>query len=318
LYCDSNGQISKPFPDKPYCEQTQGNIGVVNNAGGIVSFCQTVLPGNEAMIIPTEVNGYATLANPGPDYWCGTAAHYYINPPGIGAGQGCVWGSKDNPWGNWSPYVAGANTDANGQTFLKLGWNPIYLEPMTPFRNNMPDWGVSIECPNGGCNGLPCAIDPSQNNVNQMRGGKAMGAGGGNFCVVTVSPGAQANIVVTGPGGGNGGQFYGQQSSSEAPSSTTTWEESSTWSSSWAEWSSSSSYSWSVENATSYTPTSTDAHQPKYTLFDTEPASTPTSSDLPKATLTSPAIADATSGANRDTLSLVAGAVGLLAAVAQL
>ena len=69
LYCDSNGQISKPFPDKPYCQSTATNIGAVNNAGGVVSFCQTVLPGNEAMLIPTEVNDYATLVVPGTDYW---------------------------------------------------------------------------------------------------------------------------------------------------------------------------------------------------------------------------------------------------------
>lgn len=228
LYCDSNGQISKPFPDKPYCQSTTSNIGVVNNAGSVVSFCQTVLPGNEAMLIPTAVEGSATLAAPGTDYWCGTAAHYYINPPGVGVGEACVWGSSTNPYGNWSPYVAGANVDASGQTFIKLGWNPIYLEQATPFRNTMPNWGVKIDCPNGGCNGLPCAIDPTQNNVNSMMGSASNGAGGGAFCVVTVSKGATANFVITGGNGGGsssqspakGGQFW--QSSNAASSSTPT------------------------------------------------------------------------------------------------
>ena len=274
------------------------------------------------MLIPTEVNGYATLANPGPDYWCGTAAHYYINPPGKGAGESCVWGSKDNPVGNWSPYVAGANVDASGETFIKLGWNPIYLEPMTPFRDNMPDWGVKIDCPNGGCNGLPCAIDPSENRVNQMRGSKANGAGGGAFCVVTVSKGATANFVITGPGGGNGGQFYGQ-SSSAAPSSTTSWEASST---AWSDWSSASSTysstsSWSG-NSTSYAPSSSAGPQsPKYSLFATAPASTAdaeVSSRLASATLTAPAIAEATGGASTKSWSSAGVIVAVLAAAARL
>ena len=42
--------------------------------GGGVAFCQTVLPGNEAMLIPTLVQGTTTLAVPGTSYWCGTAA----------------------------------------------------------------------------------------------------------------------------------------------------------------------------------------------------------------------------------------------------
>jgi hypothetical protein len=50
------------------------SIGAVNKAGSIVSFCQTVLPGNEAMLIPTAVEITAQLTIPTTDYWCGTAA----------------------------------------------------------------------------------------------------------------------------------------------------------------------------------------------------------------------------------------------------
>lgn len=164
------------------------------------------------MLIPTSVSGSATLAVPGTDYWAGTAAHYYINPPGTDAGTACVWGTNANPYGNWSPYVAGANQDASGEIFIKLGWNPIYLEAATPFRNTMPSWGVEIDCPNGGCNGLPCAISPSTNSVNQMMGSASDGAGGGAFCVVTVAKGSTANFVITGGSGSSsssqGGQFY--------------------------------------------------------------------------------------------------------------
>lgn len=98
--------------------------------------------------------------------------------------------------GNWSPYVAGANTDRNGDTYIKLAWNPIYLEPATPFRDKMPTWGVKIEC-EGQCNGLPCAIDPAYHKVNEVEGqGSSDGAGGANFCVVTVPEGSNANFVV--------------------------------------------------------------------------------------------------------------------------
>ncbi|RMZ76444.1 hypothetical protein DV737_g4789, partial [Chaetothyriales sp. CBS 132003] len=221
LYCDSDGNIQKPFPDKPYCKSTATNIGVVNTCGSQVSFCQTVLPGNEAMLIPTAVLDSATLAVPDTSYWAGTAAHYYINPPGVDTDTACVWGTSSNPWGNWSPYVAGANADSSGETFIKLGWNPIYLEPATPFRNTKPTWGVKIDCPDGGCNGLPCAIDPSQDSVNQMNGEQAIGAGGASFCVVTVAKGSTANFVVFESGSNNGdkgGQFYQSSAASSSPS----------------------------------------------------------------------------------------------------
>jgi hypothetical protein len=248
------------------------------------------------MLIPTTVSGYASLAVPDPSYWCSTAAHYYINPPGTSADEACVWGSTANPWGNWSPYVAGANSDASGETFIKLGWNPIYLEQATPFRNTVPSWGVKIDCPNGGCNGLPCAIDPSQNGVNQMTGGSSQGAGGGAFCVVTVAKGSTANFVVFNAGGDQsdnggsssghpgsstsnggqgpgGGQFFGQTSSwpsttstsTQATSTSTTWEDDS-WSSSATSSSETATSTWSETTSThhNYLPT----HSPYYSLFN--------------------------------------------------
>jgi Beta-glucosidase (SUN family) len=74
LYCDRDGKIKKPFPDKPYCKDAKAGIGAISKASGAVAFCQTVLPGNEAMLIPTHVDGWTELAVPGTDYWCGTAA----------------------------------------------------------------------------------------------------------------------------------------------------------------------------------------------------------------------------------------------------
>ena len=74
LYCDNSGKVQKPFPNKPYCVDGTGNIGCQNKASGNVAFCQTVLPGNEAMLIPTNIETWAQLAVPGPSYWAGTAA----------------------------------------------------------------------------------------------------------------------------------------------------------------------------------------------------------------------------------------------------
>ncbi len=49
--------------------------------------------------------------------------------------------------------------------------------------------GVKIECDGPGCNGLPCACDPSIHGMNGCSSGSVAGAGGAAFCVVTVPPG---------------------------------------------------------------------------------------------------------------------------------
>ncbi|KAF8421476.1 hypothetical protein EV426DRAFT_536422 [Tirmania nivea] len=203
LYCNDDGEIEIPFPDKPMCYDGTGAYKVKNLSGASVAICQTVLPGNEAMLIPTVVDSTATLAVPDTSYWCKTAAHFYINPPGVSATDGCIWGSKDKPHGNWTPYVAGANELNSGETFVKIGWNPIYIEPDVPFRTERPDYGIRIEC-DGKCGGLPCEIDPAIHDVNEVSQMKGAGAGGANFCVVSVPKGSSANLVIFKVGGGSG------------------------------------------------------------------------------------------------------------------
>lgn len=198
LFCDQNGNIQKPFPDKPYCVPGTGASTVRNLAGGVVSFCQTVLPGNEAMLIPNEIApaSSAMLAVPDISYWLSTAAHYYINTPGVPASEACVWGTKDSPIGNWSPYVAGTNTDASGKTFVKLGWNPVYLESASFFHDKLPAFGIRLVC-EGNCLGLPCALDPGRNGVNEETSNNgAYGAGGADFCVGTAELGSKLHIEV--------------------------------------------------------------------------------------------------------------------------
>ncbi|KAF5101436.1 hypothetical protein D0Z00_000915 [Geotrichum galactomycetum] len=198
LYCNEDGKIEKPFPKKDYCADGTGSAHVKNTCGNVISFCQTVLPGNEAMLIPTEIHAGKTeiIAVPDPSYWVSTAAHYYINAPGVGVEEGCVWGTKANPIGNWSPYVAGANADASGNTFVKIGWNPVYLESDCPFKTTLPNFGLRLVC-KGSCVGLPCEINPKVNGVNEVTSLlQADGAGGGAFCVGTAQPGSHMYIEV--------------------------------------------------------------------------------------------------------------------------
>lgn len=199
LYCDEDGAINKPFPSEEYCVEGMGNVKAVNNCGKTVSFCQTVLPGNENMLIPTAVDSTATLAVPGTSYWDATAAHYYINEPGYTTDEACGWGTSAKPIGNWAAYVAGANQDAMGNTYVKLGWNPIYTGDYSGVK---PSFGIKIEC-DGDCVGQ-CSIDPSTDGfggVNSLE--SSTGAGGADFCVVTVTSGS-ANIVVFNVDGSTG------------------------------------------------------------------------------------------------------------------
>lgn len=40
LYCNPDGSISKPFPDKPYCVNGAGTYVAVNQAGADLAICQ--------------------------------------------------------------------------------------------------------------------------------------------------------------------------------------------------------------------------------------------------------------------------------------
>ncbi|KAI2465570.1 hypothetical protein F4781DRAFT_20208 [Annulohypoxylon bovei var. microspora] len=213
IYCN-DGEIEVPFKDKDWCVDGTGTVAAVNKAGKVVSFCQTCLPGYEDMIIPNDVAGTITLAVPGTSYWDSTAAHYYINAPGVDASQGCHWGDESKAMGNWSPFVAGANTVADGSTYVKLGINPVWQS--SSLYGTKPTFGLKVECPQGGCNGAKCQVDGSGVTSDN----KASGAGGGDFCVVTVPSGGKANIVVYNLDG-SGGDSGSSSSSLIAPTSLT-------------------------------------------------------------------------------------------------
>lgn len=195
LYCNDDGTVSKPFADKDYCIDGKGTVQVQNKAGKSVVFCQTVLPGNEAMLIPTSVDDghQEQLAVPGPDYYAQTASHFYVNPPGISADDGCVWGTKDKSQGNWTPYVAGANMDKDGKTFVKIGWNPKYIDD---FSGQTPNFGIRITCEDGDCDGLDCEIDPSKTGHNGVTGSSTGKQDNAAYCIVTAKNNKSAQIEV--------------------------------------------------------------------------------------------------------------------------
>ncbi|KAB5577719.1 hypothetical protein GE09DRAFT_529480 [Coniochaeta sp. 2T2.1] len=201
LLCD-NGEPVKPFPDRDFCMDGTKTVYARNDASEVISFCQTVLPGCESMLIPTEVQPgeSVAIAVPGSNYWAKTAAHYYVNPPGTGAG-GCIWGTPDHAIGNWAAYVAGANTVDSGTTFLTVGWNPKYMDDFSTVK---PNYGIKVECPDGGCNNAPCIIDPSKSGINGVDAAETGIGNKAKFCVVTVPEGKTANVVVFSLGGSKG------------------------------------------------------------------------------------------------------------------
>ncbi|KAF7558982.1 hypothetical protein G7046_g5176 [Stylonectria norvegica] len=285
LYCNDDGIIEKPIDDSPNCVKGSGAVEAVNKCSSHMSWCQTVLPGNEAMLIPTLVQSSATLAVPDSSYWCSTAAHFYINPPGIGA-EGCIWGTDSEPIGNWSPYVAGANTESNGETFVKVGWNPVWQD--SGLKSKLPTFGIEILCPDGGCVGLPCKIDPSEGQNNVMSDESAEGAGNAAFCVVTVESGSTAQIVAfdVGSGGSSGGSDDDSSSSSASSDSETSSsvEEQST---SVVTPESTPEPSTSTPEPTTSTPEPTTSEEPTTTSETPTPTTTSTTSTTPTPTPTS-------------------------------
>lgn len=195
LYCNTDGTVLRPFSNRPLCVNGTDTVSVNNQADSEVAFCQTVLPGNEAMLIPNSIGGGNTesLAVPSANYWASTAAHYYVNPLGVSTDEACVWGTSDKPQGNWSPYVAGTNTDSSGNTFVKIGWNPKYVESFS----ESPSFGLRITCEDeDSCNGLPCEINPSLYGYNKVSAQDASFSEGAAFCVVTAENMASAKIEV--------------------------------------------------------------------------------------------------------------------------
>ncbi|KAI9290997.1 hypothetical protein K502DRAFT_272177, partial [Neoconidiobolus thromboides FSU 785] len=126
LYCDNNGNLQLPFKDKPLCSLSLNNVNIKSELNEAVSFCQTVYPGNEAMIIPTVAEPQCSnqiINSPPSTYWQGTSAQYYVNPKNSDSSK-CIWGDANKPYGNWAPYVLGIGQGAQSLTYMSLTVNP--------------------------------------------------------------------------------------------------------------------------------------------------------------------------------------------------
>lgn len=208
IYCSEKAEVVVPFPNEPLCKRGVASVklSVASNWGEVeVQLCQTVYPGNEAMLIPTLVrskpspttnnvdDGVMMLNVPPRDYWMNTSAHYYINKPthadkGKGI-NGCVWGSAKEPVGNWAPFVMGAGQGGDGRSYVSLKWNPLFVEESRkPTNKNgkfSKEVGFRIDIfptdKGGGVHGLPCSVGPN----TQL---DSMG------CTVTVEKGRMAVV----------------------------------------------------------------------------------------------------------------------------
>ena len=126
-----------------------------------------------------------------------------MNQHGIHSDTACAWGNADEgPYGNWAPYVIGTNRGSDGLVYLSLGWNPVYLEYASSWRDQNPKFGMRINC--DGCANAECGIDPRQCEVNQMLGVVAPGGKPhpngrgphGTFCVASVPVGTYAEVEI--------------------------------------------------------------------------------------------------------------------------
>ncbi|KAJ2386643.1 hypothetical protein GGI05_004320, partial [Coemansia sp. RSA 2603] len=127
LFADASGKLKKPFPERPFCVPGMMNAAIRNTLGQSVSACQTVYPGNEAMIIPTvaQAGGTAQLNIVPSSYWLGTSSQFYVNKAGSTAEQ-CIWGTSAEPVGNWGPYIFGGGQGKDGNTYISVQYNPLY------------------------------------------------------------------------------------------------------------------------------------------------------------------------------------------------
>ncbi|KAJ9077148.1 hypothetical protein DSO57_1019460 [Entomophthora muscae] len=183
IKCGANREIIKPFPNKPFCEQGLENINIRSELDQSVSFCQTVYPGNEDMLIATVANPHCKdqiITSPPASYWMGTSAQFYVNPAGSTAAN-CNWGDpKLGPFGNWAPFVFGAGQAKDGMSFASLTMNPNF--PSVSIK--APLYKISLICNNcQDVNPTPCFLDPYNNDTTA--------------CTITLPPGSQAVVLLS-------------------------------------------------------------------------------------------------------------------------
>lgn len=157
LWCGTDNKLYLTRPDstKKLCQAGAGGVKIVNKLSDKVSFCKTLYPGTESMVIPTvvESEGSAELYNPFQNMsytWEGssTSAQYYVNLKGLSEDIACVWDSPDpyaDSAGNWAGINLGTSVDDNGVTYLSIFHNtPTSTAPLD--FNIKLSGDISSEC----------------------------------------------------------------------------------------------------------------------------------------------------------------------------
>jgi len=177
LIC-KGGMLYRTRPDVPdLCMMQAQTASIVNNLNQEVAVCQTDYPGSENMVIPTVTSASntspLTCINEASYYqWQGkpTSGQFYVQSAGVGASQGCIWGTAGSNIGNFSPLNFGAG-QSNGLTYLSLIPNP---------NGDISQLGynVKIVADSGSTINGNCGIE------------NGAYTGGANGCTVTVTSGS--------------------------------------------------------------------------------------------------------------------------------
>lgn len=188
LWADGQGKLSKPFKDRPFCAPGMFNTQIRNTLKQPVSACQTIYPGNEAMLIPTvaQPGGTAPLNIVPNTYWLGTSSQFYVNLPGSN-NEKCIWGDQNKPQGNWGAYVFGGGQSPDSNTYISVTYNPLYEKQGYATKGI---YNVKVVCDSGKCN-FPVGSDGKKGCKCEQ--GKCTQANG---CTVTLMPGAKASFVL--------------------------------------------------------------------------------------------------------------------------
>ena len=126
---------------------------------------------------------------------------YYVNAPGYSKDVACSWSEAENgPYGNWAPYVLGmSRTPITGEIHVSLSWNPVYLEFSSPWRDQLPEFGVQIRCNGPNCKDGDCKIDPLIDGINgigrkRIEGQTTEKGPANQYCDVAIAAGDEMEI----------------------------------------------------------------------------------------------------------------------------
>lgn len=149
LWCGTDNKLylTRSSASKKLCQAGAGGVKIVNKLSDKVSFCKTLYPGTESMVLPTVVESgdSSELYNPYQNMsyvWddSSTSAQYYVNLKGLDKDIACLWDSPD-PYsesaGNWAGVNLGTSVDDEGITYLSIFHN-------TPTSDAALDFDITI------------------------------------------------------------------------------------------------------------------------------------------------------------------------------